>query len=305
MDHQLVARRDHVLFPHPQTHRDRGVAVKRQALLIAHGGQEEVQKDGVARQSRGEVAQEATVDPGKTLRRRAAHAIGDQQMFLDHGREPPDVFREKIRRRQHRPYSRRTVLRATSGLRVRRSKCPPDGPQASAHAAADEACARRAGNGACCLRLFHLRSRSRTRAWPGGTRRHNTGPVHDRKDAGARNNQVGHKNREDFSCCVTTRAVGTPPQTGQRVRSVDRPLRYGVADDAVAGPPPVAAELRHAYVAAAGVWRLASDTATADTPAPGSSVGSTAGARTDERSPCEDTAAEGIEKYLPMGYRSQ
>jgi hypothetical protein len=89
MDHQIVACRDHRLFSDPQTHGQRGVAVIRQALSVADGGQKEVQEHGIARQLRGEVAEKTSINPRKTLRRRAAHAVADQKMFLEHVAKPP------------------------------------------------------------------------------------------------------------------------------------------------------------------------------------------------------------------------
>lgn len=66
-----------------------GVVVKRQPLPVAHRGQEEVQEHRIARQLRSKVAQKVSVNPRKTLRRRAAHAVGDQEMFVNHVRRPP------------------------------------------------------------------------------------------------------------------------------------------------------------------------------------------------------------------------
>ena len=45
-------------------------------------------------------------------------------------------------------------------------------------------------------------------AQPGGTYLRNNGSEHGGKDAVARSSPVGHKNRRDFSCCVTTRDTG-------------------------------------------------------------------------------------------------
>ncbi len=82
--HQLVARRDHDRFAHPQAQRDRGVAVKRQAVLVAHGGQKEIQHDRLVGQPRGMLPQKTAINPRPALPRRAAHAVGNQDLLGNH-----------------------------------------------------------------------------------------------------------------------------------------------------------------------------------------------------------------------------
>ena len=83
---QFVARGDHRLLAHPQADRRGRVAVKRQPLLIADGGQEQVQRDRLVRQPRGVLTQKTTINPRPPLTRRAADAVGNQEFFVDHGR---------------------------------------------------------------------------------------------------------------------------------------------------------------------------------------------------------------------------
>ena len=88
--HQLVAGTDHDRFGHPQAQGDRGLAVKRQAVLVAHGGQKEIQHDRLVGQTRRVLPQKTTVNPRPTVRRRAAHAVGKKDLFVDHGGSPPE-----------------------------------------------------------------------------------------------------------------------------------------------------------------------------------------------------------------------
>jgi hypothetical protein len=52
-------------------------------VLVAHGGQKQIQEDRIARKPDCKLAQETPIDPRKSLPRWAADAIGDEDSFLN------------------------------------------------------------------------------------------------------------------------------------------------------------------------------------------------------------------------------
>ena len=68
----------------PQPAGQRVVAVERQAVAVGHGGEEQVQQHGLARQIVAMLAQEAAIHPGPARRGRTPQTFGNQNAFLDH-----------------------------------------------------------------------------------------------------------------------------------------------------------------------------------------------------------------------------
>ena len=85
---QLVAGLDQGRQRHPQQGGQRAVAVERQPVLVGHGGEEEVQQHGLAREMRHVLAHEATVHPGPAGCGRTPQSRGNQNAFWDHAWAP-------------------------------------------------------------------------------------------------------------------------------------------------------------------------------------------------------------------------
>ena len=85
---QLVPGLEQGRQRHPQQSGQRAVAVERQPVLVGHGGEEEVQQHGLAREMVGVLAHEATVHPGPARCGRTPQSRGNQNAFGDHGWAP-------------------------------------------------------------------------------------------------------------------------------------------------------------------------------------------------------------------------
>jgi hypothetical protein len=84
LNQQFLARFDDCLFADPQMASKGLIAIERQTVLVADGGEKEIQEDGVARQPLGVLPQEAAVHPREACPRWMANAIRNQQPLLDH-----------------------------------------------------------------------------------------------------------------------------------------------------------------------------------------------------------------------------
>jgi hypothetical protein len=68
----------------PQPAGQRVVAGERQAMPVGHGGEEQVQQQGLTRHIVALLAQEAAIHPGPARRGRTPQSLGKQKLFLDH-----------------------------------------------------------------------------------------------------------------------------------------------------------------------------------------------------------------------------
>ena len=66
---QLVASVDHDGFSCPHANSQRQVAIEGEPLLVADGGQKEIQKDHVARKPDGKLAKKTPIDPRESILR--------------------------------------------------------------------------------------------------------------------------------------------------------------------------------------------------------------------------------------------
>ena len=292
--HQFVAHRDHDRFAHPQAQRDRGVAVKRQAVLVAHGGQKEIQHDRLVGQSRGVLPQKAAINPRPALPRRAAHAVGNQDWLGNHGSSPLGNWGSLAANDRFDDNRGPKLTRGTQGKRPSRHRQGRDRGNASSLRPCIRAGVPRGPSG-CCAATTCGRGRG-SQPWPRGKRHYSTRRTHTEIPARARNIPAGRRNFRGASLlrdhAQAWRRQGTR-YFGSLEVALPAARRLGTPCVCAAAVP-----LRHAVGAlrdpldvSAAAWRPASDATRSNIPALGNSVGCNVLLETFARSLCGDKCA--------------